>query len=242
MDRVSKSIDLYVACLCTKALTYRSKGCRLSIYTALHPKIVTSRRHAKKRKGDGTLIKRCKWVNLKNDLYVQYHDSEWGVPVHDDNRLFEMLILEGAQAGLSWETILNKRENYRKAYNNFDPKKVAKFNENDVERLLRDEGIVRNRLKIRASIKNAQVFMDIQKEFGSFDNFIWKYVGNSRVDKKYKKIEDLPVKNEVSDRISVDLKKRGMSFVGSTIIFSFMQAIGMENCHTIDCFRHKEIG
>jgi DNA-3-methyladenine glycosylase I len=188
------------------------------------------------------LIKRCKWVNLKNDLYVKYHDLDWGVPVHDDNRLFEMLILEGAQAGLSWETILNKRENYRKAYNNFDPKKVAKFNENDVERLLRDEGIVRNRLKIRASIKNAQVFMEIQKEFGSFDNFIWKYVGNSPVNKKYKKIEDLPVKNEVSDRISVDLKKRGMSFVGSTIIFSFMQAIGMENCHTIDCFRHKEIG
>jgi DNA-3-methyladenine glycosylase I len=188
------------------------------------------------------LIKRCKWVNLDNELYVKYHDLQWGVPVHDDNILFEMLILEGAQAGLSWETILNKRKNYRKAYDNFDPKKVAKYNEIDFERLMQDEGIVRNRLKIKASIKNAQVFLEIQKEYGSFDNYIWRYVGNTPVDRKYKHIGDIPVKNEVSDKISCDLKKRGMSFVGSTIMLSLMQAIGMENSHTIDCFRHREIG
>jgi DNA-3-methyladenine glycosylase I len=187
------------------------------------------------------LIKRCKWVNPKNELYVKYHDSEWGVPVHDDNRHFEMLILEGAQAGLSWETVLKKRENYCKAYKDFAPCKVAKFTENDIERLMRDEGIIRNRLKIKSSIKNARVFLEIQKEFGSFDNFIWKYVGNTPVNRKYKSIEEIPAKNEVSDKISGDLKKRGMSFAGSTIIYAYMQAIGMENSHTIDCFRYKEI-
>jgi DNA-3-methyladenine glycosylase I len=187
------------------------------------------------------LINRCKWVNPQNELYVKYHDSEWGVPLHEDNRLFEMLILEGAQAGLSWETVLKKRENYRKAYKYFDPRKVAKYNENDIERLMRDEGIIRNRLKILSSIKNAQVFLEIQKEFGSFDSFIWKYVGNTPMNRKYKRIEEIPAKNEVSDKISLDLKKRGMSFAGSTIIFAFMQAIGMENSHTTDCFRYKEI-
>ena len=188
------------------------------------------------------MIKRCKWVNLDNELYVKYHDSQWGVPVHDDNILFEMLLLEGAQAGLSWETILGKRENYRKAYNNFDPTKVAKYNEIDFERLMQNQGIVRNRLKIKASINNARIFLEIQKEYGSFDNFIWKYAGNTPVDRKYRIIDDIPAKNEVSDKISRDLKKRGMSFVGSTIMYAFMQAIGMENSHTIDCFRHKEIG
>jgi DNA-3-methyladenine glycosylase I len=178
-------------------------------------------------------------VNPQNELYVEYHDSEWGVPVHDDNKHFEMLILEGAQAGLSWETVLKKRENYRKAYKAFDPKKAAKYDEHDIERLLQDEGIIRNRLKIKSSIKNAQVFLEIQKEYGSFDKYIWKFVGNAPVNKKYKRIEDLPTKTEISDKISKDLKKRGMSFVGSTIIYSYMQAVGLENAHTIDCFRHR---
>jgi DNA-3-methyladenine glycosylase I len=188
-----------------------------------------------------TLIKRCKWVNPQNEIYVKYHDLEWGVPVHDDNKHFEMLILEGAQAGLSWETVLKKRENYRKAYKAFDPKKVAKFDEHDIERLLQDEGIIRNRLKVKASIKNAQVFLEIQEEYGSFDKYIWNFVGNTPVNKKYKRIEDLPTKTEISDKISADLKKRGMSFVGSTIIYSHMQAVGLENAHTTDCFRYKEI-
>jgi DNA-3-methyladenine glycosylase I len=181
-------------------------------------------------------------VNPQNELYVKYHDLEWGVPVHDDIRHFEMLILEGAQAGLSWETVLKKRENYRKAYKKFDSKKVAKFDEGDIERLLQDAGIIRNSLKIRASIKNAQVFLEIQKEHGSFDKYIWKFVGNKPVNKKYKLIEDLPTKTEISDAISKDLKKRGMSFVGSTIIYSYMQAVGLENAHTTDCFRYKGIG
>jgi DNA-3-methyladenine glycosylase I len=188
------------------------------------------------------VIKRCKWANPKNELYLKYHDSEWGVPVHDDIRHFEMLILEGAQAGLSWETVLNKRENYRKAYKGFDPKKVARFDEHDIGRLLQDAGIIRNRLKIRASIKNAQVFLQIQKEYDSFDKYIWNFVGNTQVNKKYKRMEDLPTKTEISDAISKDLKKRGMSFVGSTIIYSYMQAVGLENAHTTDCFRYKGIG
>jgi DNA-3-methyladenine glycosylase I len=188
------------------------------------------------------LLKRCKWVNPQNELYVKYHDTELGVPVHEDNRLFEMLILEGAQAGLSWETVLKKRENYRKAYKYFDPKKVAKYDEQDLERLMQDEGIIRNRLKIKSSINNARVFWEIQKEYGSFDNFIWKYVGNTPMNRKYKSIEELPSKTEVSDKISADLKKKGMSFAGSTIIYAYMQAIGMENSHTIDCLRYKEIG
>jgi DNA-3-methyladenine glycosylase I len=187
------------------------------------------------------LTERCKWVKPQNALYVKYHDTEWGVPLHDDNALFEFLILEGAQAGLSWETVLNKRENYRKAYKGFDPKKVARFDEHDMERLLQDAGIIRNRLKIRASIKNAQVFLEIQKEHGSFDKYIWKFVGNTPVNKKYKRIEDLPTKTEISDEISKDLKRRGMSFVGSTIIYSYMQATGLENAHTTNCFRHAEV-
>jgi len=184
---------------------------------------------------------RCEWVNEKNPLYIHYHDAEWGVPVHDDGRLFELLILEGAQAGLSWETILNKRENYRKAFKDFDPAKVAKFTKLDSDKLLLNEGIVRNRLKIHSAIKNATVFREIQKEYGSFDRYIWEFVQFTPLCPKYDSIGEIPTKDELSDTISKDLKKRGMSFVGSTIVFAFMQAIGMINAHTTNCFRYKEI-
>ncbi|HEY1407215.1 MAG TPA: DNA-3-methyladenine glycosylase I, partial [Spirochaetota bacterium] len=167
--------------------------------------------------------------------------TEWGVPVHDDIRLFEMLILEGAQAGLSWETILKKRGNYRSAFKGFDPRKVARFGDKDVKSLMLNEGIVRNRLKIKSAIQNANVFLSIQKEFGSFDRFIWGYVHNVPVNPRYKSMQEIPVRDELSDQISKDLKKRGMSFVGSTIIYAFMQAIGMINAHTTDCFRHKKL-
>ncbi len=185
---------------------------------------------------------RCAWVNPDNELYVHYHDEQWGVPVHDDALLFEMLILEGAQAGLSWETILKKRENYRAAYRGFDPVKVAAFTEKDTNRLLQDAGIVRNRLKIAASIRNAKVFLEIRKEFGSFDAYIWAFVQDKPIDHAFKAISEVPPKDALSDMISKDLKKRGMSFVGSTIIYSFMQAVGMVNDHTTDCFRHGKVG
>ncbi|MDH5533539.1 MAG: DNA-3-methyladenine glycosylase I [Candidatus Pacebacteria bacterium] len=185
--------------------------------------------------------KRCDWVNLKNDLYVKYHDEEWGVPLHDENKLFEALILDGAQAGLSWEMILNKRENYRKAYDNFDPKKVAKYSEEKILDLLEDAGIVRNRLKVRSSVKNAKVFLEIQKEFGSFDKYLWNFVDGKPVKNKLEKLEDFPAKTDLSDKISKDLKKRGMSFVGSTIIYAMMQAIGMVNDHQVGCFRYDQV-
>lgn len=184
---------------------------------------------------------RCAWVNPANEKYVEYHDTEWGVPVHDDTRLFEMLILEGAQAGLSWETILKKRENYRTAFKGFDPVEVARFTEEDCERLMRNEGIVRNRLKIASAVKNARAFLSIQKESGSFDRFLWSYAGGTPVTPRYTSIKEIPVRNELSDRISKDLKKRGMSFVGSTIIMAYLQAVGVINAHTIDCFRHDEV-
>lgn len=187
-------------------------------------------------------MKRCGWVNLKNPLYVEYHDDQWGVPLHDENKLFEMIVLEGAQAGLSWETILKKRENYRKAFKEFNPKKVAAFTSSDVEVLLQNEGIIRNRLKIKSAIQNAKVFLEIQKEFGSFDKFIWSFVKEKPLNPKYNTLSEMPVKDELSDRISDELKKRGMSFVGSTIIFALIMAIGMINGHTTDCFRHKECG
>lgn len=184
--------------------------------------------------------KRCGWVNLDNDLYVKYHDEEWGVPVHSDQKLFEFLILEGCQAGLSWQTILNKRENYRKAYDNFDPQKVAKYDEQKIAELLSDAGIVRNRLKVRSSIKNAQVFLDIQKEFGSFDQYLWSFVDFKPLKNSIKELKEIPAKTDLSDKISKDLKKRGMSFVGSTIIYAMMQAIGMVNDHQVDCFRYPQ--
>lgn len=186
-------------------------------------------------------MKRCGWVNMDNEKYVDYHDNEWGVPEHDDYKLFELLILEGAQAGLSWSTILNKRENYKKAYDNFDFEKVAKYDDSKKQELLNNEGIVRNRRKIDASIQNAKVFIKIREEFGSFDKYIWSFVDGNPKDNKFEELKDVPAKTDLSEKISKDLKKRGMNFVGPTIIYAFMQAIGLVNDHTTDCFRYKEI-
>lgn len=185
--------------------------------------------------------KRCQWVNPNNELYTKYHDLEWGVPVHDDQRLFEMLMLEGAQAGLSWETVLKKRENYRKAFYRFDARKVARLSELDEVELLKNEGIIRNRLKIKSAKTNAVAFIEIQGEFGSFDSYLWKFVDGKTIDKKHTAGEGLPTKDELSDRISKDLKKRGMKFVGSTIIYAYLQAVGVINAHTTDCFRYREL-
>lgn len=179
---------------------------------------------------------RCSWVNLDNPLYVTYHDKEWGCPVHDDNHHFEMLILEGAQAGLSWETILNKRENYRKCFAGFDPQKVARFTEAKIEKLLTNPGIVRNRLKVNSAVTNAKAFLLIQKEFGSFDKYIWGFVNHKPIHHHLNTLKDYPTKTEISDAISKDLKKRGFKFVGSTIIYAYMQAIGLVNDHLADCF------
>jgi len=184
-------------------------------------------------------LKRCFWVSLDKPYYVEYHDTEWGVPVHDDHRHFEMLILEGAQAGLSWETILRKREHYRRAFAGFDPARVARFTQARIEKLLLDPGLVRNRLKIRSAVKNARAFLAIQKEFGTFDAYVWRFVGNRPIDGKRKSRADVPVKTQESDALSKDLQKRGFNFVGSTIIYSYMQAVGLVNDHTIDCFRHR---
>ncbi len=178
---------------------------------------------------------RCGWAGT-DEQYVKYHDEEWGKPVHDDRTLFEFLILEGAQAGLSWITILRKRENYRKAYENFDPEKVAAFQDGKVAELLENPGIVRNRLKIAASIKNAKLFLQIQKEFGSFDRYLWSYVDFAPVVGDWAEITQVPCRTELSDRISKDLQKRGFSFVGSTIIYSYLQAVGVVEDHENACF------
>ncbi len=174
---------------------------------------------------------RCGWSGT-DPLYIEYHDKEWGVPVHDDRKLFEMLILEGAQAGLSWITILRKRENYRKAFDNFDAKKIARYDRRKVKSLLSNEGIVRNKLKIAATIGNAKAFLDIQKEFGSFDAYVWKFVDGKTKHNKPKALRNVPAKTAESDAMSKELKKRGFSFVGSTICYAFMQAVGMVNDHT----------
>ena len=185
--------------------------------------------------------KRCAWVNMANPLYVRYHDEEWGVPDHDDGRLFELLVLEMMQAGLSWETVLNKRENFRRAFAGFDPQIVASFTEQDVERLMSNRGIIRNRRKIEAAINNARVFLQIQREFGSFDHYIWSFVGFKPIDNHVLSSRDLPTTSPLAKKISDELRKRGMTFVGSTIIYSYMQAIGMVNDHEVDCFRYEEI-
>jgi DNA-3-methyladenine glycosylase I len=183
---------------------------------------------------------RCGWIGAKSTpLDMEYHDKEWGVPVHDDTKLFEFLILEGAQAGLSWQTILNKRENYRKALHGFDAKKIARYGEKDIERLLKNEGIVRNRLKILATITNARMFLEIQKEFGSFDKYIWGFVGGKPIKNAFKSLKEIPARTKESDAMSKDLKKRGFKFVGSTICYAYMQAVGLTNDHTKDCFRYK---
>jgi DNA-3-methyladenine glycosylase I len=185
---------------------------------------------------------RCFWVSLDKPFYVDYHDTEWGVPVHDDRRHFEMLILEGAQAGLSWETILRKRQNYRRAFADFDPAKVARFTDARIAKLLLDPGLVRNRLKLRGTVQNAHAFLAVQKDFGTFNNYVWKFVGNAPINRKRRTRADVPAKTDESDALSKDLKKRGFTFVGSTIIYAYMQAVGLVNDHTTDCFRHKEVG
>jgi len=181
---------------------------------------------------------RCPWANPKNPLYLKYHDHEWGVPSYEDRELFELLILEGAQAGLSWETILNKRERYREQFDDFDVHKVAAYNETKVTTLLCDSGIIRNRLKIHAAITNARIFIEIQKEFGSFSTFIWGFVDHTPILNHYESIEEVPTATPLSEEISKNLKKRGMKFVGPTIIYAYMQSIGMVNDHLLGCFKH----
>ena len=183
---------------------------------------------------------RCPWAN-NYPLMIGYHDREWGVSVHDDSLLFEFLILEGAQAGLSWTTILKKRENYRLAFDNFDPEKVSAYNDQKIEELVENSGIVRNKLKIRSAIVNAKLLLEIQREYGSFDNYIWKFVDGKPIQNKWKKMEDIPSSTLESENMSSDLKKRGFKFVGPTICYAFMQAVGMVNDHLIDCFRHSEL-
>lgn len=185
-------------------------------------------------------VRRCQWAGMDDPRYLDYHDKEWGVPVHDDKVLFEFLVLEGAQAGLSWSTILKKRQNYRKAFDRFDPARVARYDAKKVRALLQDAGIVRNRLKIRAAIANAKAFLTIQQEFGSFDKYLWSFVGGKQVRHAYRSLKELPPKTELSDRISDDLKRRGMTFVGSTIIYAFLQAVGVVNDHQVNCFRYRQ--
>jgi DNA-3-methyladenine glycosylase I len=182
---------------------------------------------------------RCAWAS--NDLMIRYHDQEWGVPQHDDRVLFEFLMLEGAQAGLSWDTILRKRENYRAAFDGFDPKKISKYDFRKTQRLLRDEGIIRNRLKVASAIHNAREFLAVQKEFGAFDRYIWQFTGGQSRLNAWKPGQRLPASTPESDAMSKDLKKRGFNFVGSTICYAFMQATGMVNDHALDCFRYREL-
>jgi len=184
-------------------------------------------------------VKRCKWAEGASLEYIEYHDKEWGVPVYDDQKQFEFLILEGAQAGLSWSTILNKREGYRKAFADFDPVKVARFTEKRIEKLLQDPSIVRNKLKVRSAVTNAKAFLKVQKEFGSFSEYIWGFVDGKPIQNKFKKDSDIPPTSPESDALSKDLKARGFKFVGSTIIYAHMQATGMVNDHVSSCFRYK---
>lgn len=186
------------------------------------------------------MIKRCTWCG-SDPLYVAYHDEDWGVPVHDDRMLFEMLILEGAQAGLSWLTILKKRANYRNAFHGFEAARIARYDQAEIDRLMQEAGIVRNRLKIESAIKNARVFLKIQEEYGTFADYLWQYVDGTPVINSWRQHSDLPAHTPLSDRLSKALKRRGFKFVGSTICYAFMQSIGMVNDHTTDCFRYAEI-
>ena len=185
-------------------------------------------------------VKRCPWPT-DIPLMIRYHDNEWGVPVHNDKKLFEFLILEGFQAGLSWRTILNKRENFRKAFDNFDFNKVAEYDKRKINSLLKDEGIIRNKLKIEGAVANAKAFLLVRKEFGTFDKYVWSFVNGKPLQNKFKSLKDIPARTKLSDKISDDLKKREFKFVGSTIIYAHMQATGMVNDHLISCFRHKEL-
>ena len=186
------------------------------------------------------MLKRCSWAG-DDPLYQRYHDKEWGVPVNTDRKWFEFITLEGAQAGLSWITILKKRAAYKEAFDNFDFNKIARYDERKVKTLLKNPGIVRNQLKIRSTIKNARAFIEIRKEFGTFNKYIWAFVDNNPIQNKWSRMKDVPAKTPLSDTISKDLKKRGFSFVGSTIVYALMQATGIVNDHTTDCFRYKEV-
>ena len=185
-------------------------------------------------------IRRCDWGDRGGELLARYHDTEWGVPVYDDRKQFEFLILESAQAGLSWLTVLRKREAYREAFADFDPVEVARFGESEIEALLQNPGIIRNRLKVAAAVSNARVFLEIQREFGSFNTYIWEFVGGKPLQNRWKTMSDLPTTSPESDALSRDLKKRGFKFVGSTIVYAHMQATGMVNDHAVDCFRYRE--
>jgi len=183
---------------------------------------------------------RCEWCG-DDPFYIKYHDEEWGIPEHDDRKLFEMLLLEGAQAGLSWITVLRKRENYRKAFSNFNPNRITKYDSKKVKELLDNPGIIRNKLKINAFIINAQCYLEVKKEFGSFDNYIWQFANYKPIVNKYKSLIELPAFTEESEKMSEDLKKRGFKFVGSTICYAYMQACGMVNDHVVNCYRHKQL-
>ncbi|WP_297090027.1 DNA-3-methyladenine glycosylase I [uncultured Draconibacterium sp.] len=186
------------------------------------------------------MCKRCNW-GTKNELMLRYHDEEWGVPLHDDNKLFEFFVLEGFQAGLSWQIVLNKRENFRKAFDNFNPQKVAAYNEEKIQQLIADKSIIRNQQKIRACVNNAQCFLEIQKKYGSFDAYIWKFVDHQPIQNTFETLAELPAKTKLSDAISADLKQHGFKFVGSTVIYAHMQATGMVNDHLVSCFRYKQV-
>lgn len=190
-------------------------------------------------------ISRCPWAEhytgAAADNYLVYHDEEWGVPAHDERHLFEMLILEGAQAGLSWSTILNKRQNYRRVFDEFDAEKVARYNAAKIKKLLTDPGIVRNRLKLAAAVSNARAVLELRKEFGSLDAYLWRYVDGAPLQNRWRNLKQVPAKTALSDRISKDLQKRGFKFVGSTIIYAFMQAVGMVNDHVVTCHRHQQV-
>lgn len=185
-------------------------------------------------------IKRCPWTT-DDKLMIKYHDEEWGVPLHNERKLFEFIILDGFQAGLSWRTIINKRKNFRKAFDNFDPKKIAKYDEKKIKDLLNNAGIIRNKLKIYAAVENAKAFLKVQKEFGSFDKYIWQFTGGKTIVNKFGNLKELPATSKESDLMSTDLKNRGFKFVGSTICYAFMQAAGMVNDHITECFRYKEV-
>lgn len=191
--------------------------------------------------GNNLQKKRCDWVKNKSELYVKYHDEEWGVPVYDDRILFEFLILEGAQAGLSWSTILKRRAGYREAFADFDPQKVAQFDERKIQELLQFDGIIRNQLKIRGAVKNAKLFLEVQREFGAFSTYIWQFVDNKPIVGNWKTQDEIPTTSPESDALSKDLKKRGFKFVGSTIMYAYMQACGLVNDHILACFRFKEV-
>jgi DNA-3-methyladenine glycosylase I len=185
-------------------------------------------------------LTRCPW-SANDKLMIKYHDKEWGVPVHNDRKLFEFLLLEGFQAGLSWKTILHKRENFKEAFDNFDFNKIAKYDKKKINSLMKNSGIIRNRMKIKAAVNNAKAFIEIRKEFGTFNKYIWSFINNKPVINKFKSLSELPAKTELSDKISEDLKKRGFKFVGSTVIYAHMQATGMVNDHLVSCFRYNEL-